>query len=439
MGWNSVRKPRLILWCLVCVFGGALSARAETVRLLHNGHLPKKVLVVLTNQTRQFVAGLIDIIAAIHEQDSLTGHDAFKLHVLSSSRSERQWLPTTPDKLSAFVEFNDELFVQDIWMQDIGEFCAIARNGTWTEGIFDSKRGRGLAEVMPWLAKAWNQTYVANPSRNYRAGDYGGNIEVTPDNILYYGDTMSEACEKFLLESGYQNRSIKLQTSWLKVGHIDEYLTIIPSRHSRCGYSIVRADPWYALDLIDGAGEADFNAMPREMGEFLKRVQAALRDPDHRKGTPEADFIELNRQIGELIEANISRLVSEIRRITGDTARDIPIMAWPTVFHNFNRGTELKHCIAYTPGVVNHLVLRDHLVVPDPFFPPFKRTVEARFRAQGNRVHFLNDLPYHDKHGEVHCGTNVRRDVTRTLITPQFTRALAALGDTFDRVHRDAR
>lgn len=417
----------------------SLGLRAENLVLLHNGHLPKKVLVVLSSNTRDFVANLIEIIARIHEQDGLAGEDAFKLHVLSSSRNERKSLPTDPDKLAKYVEFNDELFVNDIWMQDIGEFCAVVENGARTEAVFDSRRGRGLAQVMPTLAQAWNQKYFVNPSTSLSCGDYGGNIEVTPDNILYYGDTMTSACEQFLLKNGYQNRAVKLQTSWLQVGHIDEYMTIIPSRHSRCGYSIVRADPWYALDLIEAAKEEDFAAMPRDMGDFLKRVQAALRDPEKWKNTREATFIELNRKIGEVIDANISRLVSEIRRITGDTARDIPIMAWPNVFHNFNNGLALKNCIAYTPGVANHLVLRDHLIVPDPFFPPFKRTVEARFRAQGNRVHFINDMAYHDLHGEVHCGTNVRRDVNRTLITPQYTNALAALRDTFDRVHRDVR
>lgn len=423
--------------------------RGTTIKLMSNNQLPKKVLVMCTPDTSDFVKELFNIVARIHEEDSLSGDDSFILHVLpqrggfsniftalSNPDKIAAFFKTTKEKAAKLVEVNSEIGSNDIWMQDFAEFCASIENGKAVPAIFDVGRGRGLDGFAKWFAEAWQLKYFNNPSNAHAGGDYGGNIEVTPDNILFHGDTMTPACRNFLLENGYKGREIQLNTSWLAVGHIDEYMMIIPTKFSPCGYSLVRSDPWYAMELLKSASPSDFEGMPEPYKSFLPRVQAALNDPQAWKETKEALFIELNRKIGEIIEENVGKFVQEVRNITGDSEREIPTVAWPNLFRSEDQAN-MKRCVAYTPGVVNHLVLRDHLIVPDPFFPPFRKMVEARFRSQGNKVHFLNDLAYHDLMGEVHCGTNVVRDPNRVMVTPKITAAVSVLKADFARLHGD--
>ncbi len=426
---------------LAVIFGSAVWA--GTIQLMSANQLPKKVLVVCTSGTASMVKGLFSVIRNIHEVDGLAGAEAFKLHVidgtgaLKSPDKRAKFFDAPTEVVEGLVEVNPELSTNDIWMQDFGEFCTYSENGKASLAVFDSGRGRGLAGFPQWFAKNWNLNLQANPSRQLSGGDYGGNIEVTPENIFYHGDTMTSECREYFLQNGYQDREIQLATKWLAVGHIDEYLTIIPTKTSPCGYSIVRCDPWYAMELVQGASPEDFAGMPEPFKSFMPRLQAALKDADKCRGSKEEEFIKLNRKIGEIIEENTGKFISEIRRITGKEDLEIPVVAWPTLFKGENPDKPSR-CVAYTPGVVNHLILRDNLIVPDPFFPPFRKMVEARFRSQGNRVHFLDDLAYHNLMGEVHCGTNVQRDPERVFITPQAAAAVTALRANFSKLHRDA-
>jgi len=433
-----------IVATLVAILTLSGTARAGTIRLLSANQLPRKVLVVNHADTTGFVKELFGVIRAIHEEDGLTGADAFRLHVVDSARAL-----ATPDARAAFfgaakgvveklVEVNPDVRTNDIWMQDFGELCTWSDGATVVPAVFDSARDAGLKEFPEWIAKNWTMKLCVNPSSTagFGDGDSGGNIEVTPDNILYHGDSMTPECREFFQKNGYEGRKIMLATKWLAVGHIDEYLSIVPTRYSPCGYAIVRADPRGALELLEKASQSDFATLPEPYASFLPKLQGALLAPDAWKGTGEAKFIELNRKIDEIIDENTGTFISEIRRITGDKHREIPVISWPVLFKG-NEAAAHGRCIAYTPGVVNHLVLRDHLLVSDPLFPPFRKHITDSATRLGCRVHFLNATAYHDRKGDVHCATNVDRDPDRSFLTTPAQASMAALRAGFDSIHRD--
>lgn len=436
------RIGRNILAVVVAALFISGYAWAGTIRLLSNNQLPRKVLVVNQAETSEFVKELFKTIRKIHEEDGLTGKDAFKLHIVDTAGSlatpeQREgFFGAAASDVEKFVEINPDFKTRDIWMQDFGEFCTITEGTTVFPAVFDSARDAGLKDFPEWLSKNWDLKLCVNPSSTagFGDGDSGGNIEVTPDNIMYHGDSMTPECRKFFLQNGYADRAIKLATKWLAVGHVDEYLAIVPTEYSPCGYSIVRADPCYALEVLKKATDSDFDALPEPYASFLPRIQAALLNPEEWKGTQEATFIELNRKIGEIIETNIARFVSEIRRITGDTNREIPVVAWPNLFKGRDPAWP-SGCSSYTPGVVNHLILRGHLIVPDPLFPPFRKLIKSSFPGQGNRVHFLNDLGYHNLKGDIHCGTNVQRDPNRSFLTAPALASIASLRANFEQLH----
>lgn len=75
----------------------------------------------------------------------------------------------------------------------------------------------------------------------------------------------------------------------------------------------------------------------------------------------------------------------------------------------------MKFCLPF--GLqVNMLVLGKHLGIPKPFGPIIngrcclEEKVCSLLEPLGLHCTFINDFyTYHIRHGEVHCGTNVRR------------------------------
>ncbi len=61
------------------------------------------------------------------------------------------------------------------------------------------------------------------------------------------------------------------------------------------------------------------------------------------------------------------------------------------------------------------LIMRDHLIVPEVTFDIFQSIIhDVLGKAVGSkdRVHFIKEkAEYHDLYGEVHCGTNVMREL----------------------------
>jgi protein-arginine deiminase len=286
----------------------------------------------------------------------------------------------------------------------------------------------------------WDLVYFKNPSNYQLRGDYGGNLEVTPfDDIMVTGSTITDPCRRFFEENGYKGRMFIGDTNWLKVGHIDEYISFIPTAHAPGGYTIVRADTGMALDLIKNAPESEFAKVNSYDRSFLLEVKqvlnAQMKDPDYGKNTRAGEFIALNQWINDIIELNVGKLKEFVRKTSKDYDRDIEEVYWPTLYEG--RMGASRSCHAFLPGVVNLLVVRDHLIVPATHIPAFDKLIEARLKAQGNNVHFIDDTPYHNSMGEIHCGTNVLRDPYKSIITREQVRAVQEVKNKFKKIHKE--
>lgn len=438
----------VLLGSLCCTPASTVEAAAPAQRapqvtglqLVDNNHAPKKVVVIHSYGTAKFVKDLFTVIKHINESENLGEADRIKLHIVPSSGNPVSSLGISPADAEKYIEVNSKFSSSDIWAQDCMEICAgKTADGKLVPAVFDTMRGRGLAGLPKALSELWDLAYTKNPTTQGSHGDYGGNLEVAPfDNVMVAGDTITSACKSFWEKMGYAGRMFTPETQWLSVGHIDEYLGFIPTPHAPGGYSIVKADPTYGLDLIEAASDADFNGLNASDRDFLKRVKATLiaqrENPEAGRGTSEAAFIELNRQIGEIVEKNVGQMKEFIRKVTGQPDRDFAEVAWPSLYEGYGNGKP-SSCHAYLPGVVNMLVLRNHLLVPACNFPPFDKIIEARFRAQGNHVHFIDDTPYHTSMGEIHCGTNVLRNPDQVVLTRAQVEAVQKVRAAFGSVH----
>ena len=77
-------------------------------------------------------------------------------------------------------------------------------------------------------------------------------------------------------------------------------------------------------------------------------------------------------------------------------------------------------CDAWTPNMVNSLLVGNTFIVPDPHGPlvdgkdVLLEAVKDRLEPIGCRVVAIDDFyPYHRWGGEVHCGTNATRKPPR--------------------------
>jgi hypothetical protein len=469
----------IILWLLVLVGMGSLqpaSAKArqvepdaiEAIRLLGPNNEPVKVQVVLTRNVEnlRFVANLVKIVARIHEMDRIPPNRAFSVQVFASDQRYLKDLETLVGKkvMKQYVEIAPASICGDIWMQDWGEIAMVKVKGEEKAQllILDSNRSGAsyqfyeLAGIPPLLAKLWSAYFLKNPSPQPTSGDMGGNIEITPDDILVVGNTISPEFKAFFERHGYRDRMVVVEADWLSVGHCDEYLSIVPNDRVSEGFTLVRGDPALALKLILDADRKELEMVRQpEYREFLLTLFDYLHGPAEEKkdrlveflrayspghGTapgvrpprlssntsPETHapldrkgaerFVRQNLALSAMITSNVRKVAEKVNEVNRLGSRRHSIVAFPMLYGK----EEHSGFKAFLPGVINQLILRKHLLVADPKIKVFRDAIRATAKEVGLITHFIDDTPYHERMGDVHCGTNVFRHPNSYVVKPKY-------------------
>jgi len=449
----------------------------ESIRFLSPNNVPVKVLVVYTpgQKNENFVISLVNIVAGMHEKGQVRKGEEFKVHIIPGwEMNEKDYehikSQVGAERVARYVEFNKAYTTRDMWMQDWGEVGVVKIKGEPKPQtvVFDSNRGRDNAELPEILAKFWNSYLVKNPSEAYSGGDYGGNIEVTPDNVLLIGDTSTPELRTYLEKHGYQNRMAVLETEWLHVGHVDEYISVCPNPKAARGYTLIKANPRLALRLVKDATDEELKTiehkeyrdallkikkylvkaeaekakalkqgrktragarkpfseavleyinLPEETTEALiKSKSGAILAAGHEvSGDEVEEFIKLNLTLGNLIDTNVKRACDKISEVRKEAGKPHSVLSFPALFRKMYGG---KH-IAYLPGSVNQLILNNQLIVPDPKVNAMRRHIARAADMIGLHANFIDSLPYHNLQGQLHCGTNVFRHPNRYFVVPK--------------------
>ena len=129
------------------------------------------------------------------------------------------------------------------------------------------------------LFRFWNFHIEDGPS----AGDLGGNIELMPPTARWplgrvlVGDTISPKLLRFLDDQGLQD-PFQIGVEWLRVGHVDEALAIVPGEE---GWTLVVADPTQARSLLGPlAPDAVFFARGRSAGGLELEASAGSSETE---------------------------------------------------------------------------------------------------------------------------------------------------------------
>jgi protein-arginine deiminase len=269
------------------------------------------------------------------------------------------------------------------------------------------------------------------------------------------GSKPALAMRTLLKSQGLQD-PLLLDTSWLGVGHVDEFVQFLPADTPR-GWRIGVADPRAGLKLLrdaqrDGHGGTQMFSVPR-----LADQPAPKETIDQALAS--RHFVADNTMAAERIEANLDILRretgvtdDEIVRVPGLYTResamsaadgqDVPVPRLtrmggdPALVDTLGRYGQQKWLdkgsgasaapaaavptSAYVPGAVNGVLLaRDRYLAPRQWGPViggkdiFTQAVTAVYTRAGLKVSYIDDwYTYHLGMGEVHCGTNTLRDAS---------------------------
>ncbi|MCS0635064.1 protein-arginine deiminase domain-containing protein [Streptomyces sp. LP05-1] len=327
--------------------------------------------------------------------------------------------------------------------------------------LYERLRGRGTGVVQvsgvkdseEWTLNSMGNLETVPPYRHAGRDFPAGRIIMgeRKDN----GSKPARAMRTLLASQGAQD-PLFLDTSWLHVGHVDEFVQFLPADTPR-GWRIGVADPEAGLKLLRdakaaGSGGVRMFSMPggKEAPAPRETIAQALAS---------TWLVSDNTMAAEKIAANLEIL----KRETGVT--DAEIVRVPALY---TRGTEAeaggdradraprltrlgaglpdavrehgqqKRALAgraggtgkapatvmtsaYVPGAVNGVLLApDRYLAPRQWGPVvggrdlFTDAVTAAYTRAGLKVSYIDDWEtYHLGMGEVHCGTNTLRDASQ--------------------------
>ncbi|GAA0952103.1 protein-arginine deiminase family protein [Actinocorallia libanotica] len=291
--------------------------------------------------------------------------------------------------------------------------------------VFTMMRGPGVAGLQQFDAEA-----VDRPDDNlyYGSASSSGNFGTIPPygeyptgRILYGGEgdfTPDKTFIRMLEAQGHQ-APLAVDTSWLGVGHLDEFLHFVPRQGGK-GWSMIVADPRLGMDLLkqvarDGGGSQPLvgGIAPADTPFPGLTVAQALTKPELVNGT-------------RIATAGVERALRQLRDGAGITEADI--IRLPALFTRLDLPDDYPRkdlTVTYLPDVVNGISTgTGGYLAPAQHGPRhdgrdvFQHATERALERAGVRVHWIEDWDYSHNvgtaGGDIHCVTNVQRDLTGT-------------------------
>ncbi|WP_443033028.1 protein-arginine deiminase domain-containing protein [Streptomyces sp. DH10] len=270
------------------------------------------------------------------------------------------------------------------------------------------------------------------------------------------GARPSKVMRTMLKSQGLQD-PLLMDTSWLGVGHVDEFVQFLPADTPR-GWRMGVADPKAGLELLrdakrDGHGKTKMFSVPgrsdspapketidqalaskhlvadNEMA--AQRIAANLEILKRETGVTDAEIVRvpaLYTRDSEALTAEGQEIpVPRLTRMGAgsdlvDSLKDRGQQKWLAENPAGSRAAAAATVMtsAYVPGAVNGVLLgRDRYLAPRQWGPViggkdiFTQAVTAAYQRVGLKVSYIDDwYTYHLGMGEVHCGTNTLRDAT---------------------------
>lgn len=307
----------------------------------------------------------------------------------------------------------------DVWLQDQFEFGfhAVPGSGTnWNTVILNSPRAS--TSLTPYAEQTlltggtglYGSTLAQDPSnwQSPPANDFDsfGDLECLPpipsnswtSGQVYRGQGMTTGLQTLLYQQDVQNEvSGRMNTAWLTVGHVDEFMSI--QMTSGGAFRAILASPSMGITALQNAPSYIFNS-GQLWGPTVVQTSGQLLTAFQTFNVGLQAIIDQHEQ--QLVSMGVTSIVK------------IPAFFYaPNDMENGTPGAQAgapptgDRALAALPGMVNMLNVNGTLIIPEPFFPEFTNGV---LNSLGSvTIGWIDCREYHHNQGEVHCGTNVRR------------------------------
>jgi len=309
----------------------------------------------------------------------------------------------------------------DQWVQDELEFGYCWAPHAWMHVVLHLKRDRPLQGwVRAQLAESGVGVFEGidpkNPGPDAVASiNYGGNLEVSPAvpsataamprdgggptvpahpaaplGKIILGDCTPRPAHddfrKFLLAQKVQP-ILPVDTSWLMVGHVDEFASFIPSTRSARGFKLVMAsvramdkliDALIAVSVASGRGHFHAGRFEAPPGGFARTEYAEESAEDMR-----ATFGTYNTQLRSRKLIPLQQRLEKGLAIAPSEIIPLPNYFKVPTDPTAPFGTPDHQTVAHNVGSVNMQIIQRHLLVPRPFGP---RMPSALARSVARKV-----------------------------------------------------
>ncbi|MCZ6836483.1 MAG: protein-arginine deiminase family protein, partial [Planctomycetota bacterium] len=321
----------------------------------------------------------------------------------------------------------------DPWPQDQYEFgYHSAPDGVWDIVLLNSPRRYGIGSPPQYPLEAYATStifssdygiYGINPpgvsytewptAGGFSTRDSFGNLEAFPpkgkwtSGHVYHSSSMKIELLEFLDGQSSQNKSPDtiFDTSWLLVGHVDEFMTIQQTGPE--AFRVILANTALGVYLLNQIASNDpaleFNEGQLWEDDVLRTATSLLGNL--LVSDPSKDLEDYNM----LIQTNyLDALKMQLQNDPTITE----IIEVPGFFHEFTGPgftptfPNINSAASAFPDMVNLLYVDGRMIVPDPMVDEFKAVFEALVDPSPA---WIDCLEYHWSIGEVHCGTNVLR------------------------------
>ncbi len=268
------------------------------------------------------------------------------------------------------------IFVEDHMAHPgLGVFNSLAR-------LADSLNFGGNLEVSPPVLRGTSAMIAGNAGPAVRAH------RPAPFGKILLGDTAPRRCRadfRAFLQAQRVQPILPIDTSWLEVGHVDEILTFVRAPGFRgngdYNFKLLFAD-FDALENLYSRVRGQRSQASLHAGKYMYDNAGAWQYDEQRVGTVlvSQDFTD-----SRWVQAN--KLTPILARLkTGLDLAAADVLPVPCYFQE-KAPPPNRELVARTPGMVNMLVVNDHLLIPRPFGP---RLIRAQATTAVGQA--LNDV-----------------------------------------------
>lgn len=290
--------------------------------------------------------------------------------------------------------------------------------------LTDNYLGPDNATLVVYKQKHSGDSFDSHGNHDLIPAYTNGSTSYPLGRILYGSGVLPET-KAFYEAQLLQAPAMVVDTNWLLVGHVDEYLSYVPANTPR-GWKLLVASPDLARQMLLDAQTAGNGSVMMHVGKiWYTDTGTAPADISIDDVLADPVLLEASNAAQAAIDGEVQLLQDEI-----GLAED-EIIEMPFLFSQVQYGGT-KYKIAYQPGTVNSLVMGDTIVIPKPFGPNiggvdiFEQDLEDRLGTavngvgadgQGMDIFFADDWDvYHRLDGEVHCGTNPEASAPYTSV-----------------------